>query len=87
MKALLSPLKTVMPLPIWAMLPLPEKVCKSANEFERFTLRVPEALTSTSPLRFPVVPPSPICSVPASITVLPAKLSLIPVSTVVPPPI
>ena len=59
-----------MPAPIWLTLPVPEMALETVSALERLNTRVPLLVVAPVP-SVPVVPPSPTCSVPAEIVVVP----------------
>jgi len=63
------PVSTVVPVPCWITLPVPEMV--PANVDASLRLSTSDPLSVTSPMMLPVLPPSPSCSAPASIVVPP----------------
>ena len=81
--AVLSATSVSVPVPFCAMPPPPDTVPENTRLSERAKASVP--LVRTSPASEPVVPPSPIWSVPAAIVVPPAWVAA-PVTTSVPAP-
>ncbi len=71
------------PDPAWVTEPEPEMVPSKVTSSERLKTRAPSL--ATSPVMAPVLPPLPICSVPAEMVVPPPWL-LAPVSVSVPVP-
>ena len=59
----------VVPEPSWVSAPVPETVPAKVTRSERLKASVP--LLATLPAMLPVVPPAPICSVPAAMVVPP----------------
>ncbi len=76
---------TVVPVPFWFNVPVP--LMALATVMELLRLNTNEALSVTAPVpKVPVVPPSPICKVPAVMVVTPEYV-LAPVRICVPVPI
>jgi hypothetical protein len=63
------PVSTVVPAPIWLMAPVPLRTPPTSSVSDRLNASAP--LLTTSPAMLPVLPPLPICRVPALIVVPP----------------
>ena len=67
---MLAPVRMVVPAPAWTSAPLPLIALASVTVSLRLKLSVPSLTIAPAPM-LPVVPPLPICNVPAPIVVAP----------------
>ena len=67
----MSPVRLVVPVPIWFSAPVPEMALATVMASERLNASVPPLVTTAPVPRVPMVPPLPTWRVPSVIVVVP----------------